>query len=66
MKTILVTGANKGIGFEVSRQLASKGPRVILTGDADRLAKTARLENGNWKFVELPNFQFPISSFRQR
>jgi NAD(P)-dependent dehydrogenase (short-subunit alcohol dehydrogenase family) len=39
----LVTGATKGIGFEVSRQLAGRGMLVILTGrDAAKTAEAAK------------------------
>lgn len=42
MKTILITGANKGIGFETARQLLRKGQRAIISGrDEIRLQKAA-------------------------
>jgi NAD(P)-dependent dehydrogenase (short-subunit alcohol dehydrogenase family) len=34
-RTALVTGANRGIGLEVSRQLARQGLKVIVTGRAE-------------------------------
>ncbi len=41
--TALVTGANRGIGTEVCRQLAVRGYRVVLTGrDRDKAAAAAR------------------------
>src|SRR5262245_66204303 len=30
MKTVLITGANKGIGYEVARQIAAKGFHVFV------------------------------------
>jgi NAD(P)-dependent dehydrogenase (short-subunit alcohol dehydrogenase family) len=41
-KVALVTGANRGIGLEVCRQLAARGLRVVLTGrDRRRTASAA-------------------------
>lgn len=36
MKTVLITGANKGIGFETAKQLAQLGYFVYL-GSRDRI-----------------------------
>jgi len=42
-KIILVTGAGRGLGFEIAKALAGAGGHVILNGrDPDRLAESAR------------------------
>ena len=41
-RTALVTGANRGLGLEVCRQLGAKGLRIVLTArDAERGARAA-------------------------
>jgi len=40
-KTILVTGANTGIGFDTARMLASAGARVLLGCRSEEKALTA-------------------------
>jgi NAD(P)-dependent dehydrogenase (short-subunit alcohol dehydrogenase family) len=41
MKTVLITGANKGIGYEVARHLAGKGFHVFIGAQSGR-----RLQSG--------------------
>lgn len=57
LKTALVTGANKGIGLEVARQLAEKSFHVFLTARHPELGNRAAAElaqNGaSVSFVEL-------------
>lgn len=45
-KRIVVTGANRGIGKEICRQLAALGHEVILTARSEEKGKTVAKELG--------------------
>lgn len=46
-KTVLITGSNKGIGFEIARQCGRQGFRVILSGrDEIRLQAAVKILTG--------------------
>jgi NAD(P)-dependent dehydrogenase (short-subunit alcohol dehydrogenase family) len=44
MKTVLITGANRGIGFECARQLAGRGFHVVLGARSEQQGERARRE----------------------
>src|SRR5262245_46440658 len=53
MKTVLITGAYRGLGFEVARQLADRGWKVIVTARNKDQGSAAAAKLNNASFVEL-------------
>src|SRR5438034_701688 len=53
MKTVLITGANRGLGYGVARQLSERGWRVILTARRKDQGSAAAAKLKNAAFLEL-------------
>jgi NAD(P)-dependent dehydrogenase (short-subunit alcohol dehydrogenase family) len=57
MKTALITGANKGIGYEVARQLAAKGFHAFVGARNEKAGRKAAEEiakpSGKATFLEI-------------
>ena len=62
-KTVLVTGANKGIGYEIVRQLVAKGLRVFLTARNSAAGKKA--VDGLQGTSNFYKWMYPMSQHRE-
>lgn len=62
-KIALVTGANRGIGLEITRQLAGKGVRVVLSG-RDRTAVTEAAAGLRSTGLDVEGLQLDVTDSR--
>jgi NADP-dependent 3-hydroxy acid dehydrogenase YdfG len=53
MKTVLITGAYRGLGYEVARQLSQRGWQIFLTARNKNQGAAVASRLKNTSFVEL-------------
>jgi len=55
MKTALITGANRGLGYEVARELSARGWKVIVTARRREqgAAAAAKLKNASFRELDI-------------